>query len=115
MPVGVKWPQRCRVLSCLRREASASAEVVKTSVIVLIKLSTVCGSVHPEPPPTCLVELLGPEAVRPRALVVLLGEVARALPREERLAHRLRVALVARAPRGGRDVHHVAPALLVGD
>ena len=67
----------------------------------------------PEAASSRLVELLGLEAVGPAALVVLLGEVARAVAVEERLADAGGVLLVARAPGGGRDVHDVAPALLV--
>src|SRR4051812_1671194 len=59
------------------------------------------------------VEVLLVEPVGPGALVVLLGEVARAGPGAERLADGPGVPLVPRAPRRGRDVHDVPPALLV--
>ena len=48
--------------------------------------ATLDGSGHAEPAPPRLVELLGLEAVGPAALVVLLGEVARAVAGEEGLA-----------------------------
>src|SRR3954470_10375054 len=70
---------------------------------------------HAEPAPAGLVELLGLEAVRPGALVVLLREVAGAVAVEEGLADAGGVLLVARAPGRGGDVHDVAPALLIGD
>src|SRR4051812_24633537 len=72
-------------------------------------------SAHAEPASSGLVELLGLEAVGPGALVVLLREVARAVAVEERLADAGGVLLVARTPGRGRDVHDVAPALLLGD
>src|SRR4051812_15815792 len=72
-------------------------------------------SAHAEPASSGLVELFGLEAVRPGALVVLGGEVTRAVAVEERFADAAGVFRVARAPGGGRDVHDVAPALLVGD
>src|SRR3954470_21912276 len=61
------------------------------------------------------VEVLDLEAVAPVALVVLLGEVGGAGAGEQGGGDAGGVALVAGAPRGGRDVHDVAPALLVLD
>ena len=58
-------------------------------------------------------EVVGAETVGPAALVVLGGEVGRAGAGQECLAHAGGVALVARAPGRGRDVHDVSPALLV--
>src|SRR3954451_9857883 len=71
------------------------------------------GSAHSEAATAGLVELLGLGAVRPGALVVLLREVAGAVAGQEGLADLLGVALVARAPGSGGDVHDIAPTLLV--
>src|SRR4051812_26062912 len=60
------------------------------------------------------VEVLGLEAVVPVALVVLVGEVARAGAGDEGLADGGGVLLVAGAPGSGGGVHDVAPPPLVG-
>src|SRR5437588_11120448 len=73
------------------------------------------GSGEAEAAAADLVEVLEPETATPVALVVLGGEVAGTEAGAERLKDRGGVLLVARAPGGGRDVHDVAPALLVLD
>jgi cytochrome bd ubiquinol oxidase subunit II len=68
-----------------------------------------------EPAPAGIVEILGPEPAGPGPLVVLGREVARAGAGAEGFPDAGRVSLVAGAPRRGRDVHDVSPALLVRD
>ena len=72
-------------------------------------------SVEVEAASAGLVEVAGLEAVGPVTFVILGGEVARAGAGDERFPDSSRVALVARTPGGGRDVHNVAPASLVLD
>src|SRR6476660_4165265 len=62
-----------------------------------------------------VVEVAAREAASPGALVVLGREVAGACPGQEGVPHAGGVALVARAPRSGGDVHDIAPALLIPD
>src|SRR5580658_1460182 len=78
-------------------------------------VSSKAGSAQAESSPSGGVEVAFVEAVRPGALVVLLGEVGRARPGAEGRADAGGVLLVAGAPGGGRDVHDVAPAPLVAD
>src|SRR6202034_3733693 len=68
-----------------------------------------------ETAPAGVVEFAGLEPAIPGPLVVLGREVVRAGPAEEGVPDAGRVPFVARAPRGGGDVHDVAPALLVLD
>src|SRR3954451_3113648 len=70
-------------------------------------------SVKAQATTTGLVELVGAEPVRPGLLVVLGGEVPGAGAGGEGLPYVGGVLLVAGAPGRGRDVHDVAPALLV--
>src|SRR4029077_20133879 len=72
-------------------------------------------SVEAEAASAAGVELVGLKAVGPAAFVVFCGEVAGAGAGEESVPDFGRVMLVAGAPRSGRDVHDVAPALLVLD
>src|SRR6201996_4506423 len=73
------------------------------------------SAVQPQPPAAGLVQVIRAESAGPVPLVVLGREVARAGTGGEGRPDLGRVALVARAPGRGRDVHHVAPALLVFD
>src|SRR3954451_966878 len=73
------------------------------------------GPVHAEPAPPRHVELLELQAIGPVALVGLLGRSRSGSRRRATPGGRCRLLLVARAARGGRDKHEVAPALLVVD
>src|SRR3984957_17317643 len=72
-------------------------------------------SVQAKPAPPGGVEVAGREPAGPAALVVLCGKVSGAGAGEEGLPDAGRVLAVARAPGSSRNVHHVAPALLVTD
>jgi hypothetical protein len=62
-----------------------------------------------------LIKVAGLEAVGPVTFVIFGGEVARTGAGDKRFPDGSGVALVARTPGSGRDVHNVAPALLVLD
>src|SRR6478752_2986277 len=78
-----------------------------------------CGGrwrlVEAEPASAGVVEVAGLEAVGPAAFVVFRGKVAGAGAGEEGIPDAGGVLLVAGAPGSCRDVHDVAPALLVLD
>src|ERR1700722_7638919 len=73
------------------------------------------GAIESETEAAGLIEVAGLKAVGPVAFVVRAREVARAGTGDERVADRGRVPLVARAPGSGRNVHDIAPAVLVPD
>jgi hypothetical protein len=68
-------------------------------------------SVEVEAASAGLVEVAGLEAVGPVTFVILGREVVRTGAGDERFPDSSRVALVARTPGGGRDVHNVAQPL----
>src|SRR6201986_2089540 len=93
--------------------ATAAVSPARARLNTLVANSTRAGSGSLTSPAYASPGQLRPSPRRPVSLVVLGREVAGAGPGGERGPHRGRVALVAGAPGGGRDVHHVAPALLV--